>query len=252
MQYNWDQLLAADYREPPTLPTYSAHIYKLMTHKSMVPVIHRHTRNCRQKSQRELFMLPSGCAGIINPPLQLIFSDEIIERVFVYELLGVLIDNHIDSICSKASSRLHLLTQLKRNGAIVKDMVHFYETVIRSVLEYACTCPAWHPSLTVEQCSRIESIQRWSFKLIYSSTSHYENICQDNSHMSLPDRWEFFCTRFLNSIKNSESCQNYLLPKSRNSATVQGLRNPFYLVPDKPRTTRYKNSFVVYALNNYQ
>jgi len=80
----------------------------------------------------------------VNPPPQLIFNDEIIERVF-------------DSICSKASSRLHFLTQLKRNGATVKDMVHFYETVIRSVLEYAC--PAWHSSLTVEQCFIIESIQ---------------------------------------------------------------------------------------------
>jgi len=68
----------------------------------------------------------------VNPPLQLIFNDEIIERVFVYKLLGVLIntnrkwDNHIDSIYSKASSRLHFLTQLKQNGATVKDMVHFY------------------------------------------------------------------------------------------------------------------------------
>jgi len=53
-----------------------------------------------------------------------------------------------DSICSKASSRLHFLTQLKRNCATVKDMVHFYDTLIRSVLEYAC--PAWHSSLTVE------------------------------------------------------------------------------------------------------
>jgi len=79
-------------------------------------------------------------------------------------------DNHIDSICSKASSRLNFLTQLKRNGATVKDMVHLYETVIRSVLEYAC--PAWHSSSTVEQCFRIESIQRRSFKLIYGSTSH--------------------------------------------------------------------------------
>jgi len=55
----------------------------------------------------------------INPPPQLIFNDEIIERVLVYKLLGVLIDtnlkwdNHIDSICSKASLRLHFLTQLK-------------------------------------------------------------------------------------------------------------------------------------------
>jgi len=90
-----------------------------------------------------------------NPPAPLIFDDEIkIERVFVYKLLGVLIDpdlkwdNHIDSICYKASTRLHFLTQLKRNGATVKYMVHFYETVIRSVLEYAC--PAWHSSLTVD------------------------------------------------------------------------------------------------------
>jgi len=148
------------------------------------------------------------------------------------------------------SSRLHFLTKLKRNGATVKDMVHFYETVIRSVLEYAC--PAWHSRLTVEQCFRIESIQRRSFKLMYCSTSHYENICQDYSHMSLYNRQQFLCRRFFYSIKNSESCPNYLLPKSRNSATVQGLRNPFYLVPDKPRNNRYKNSFVVYALNNYQ
>jgi len=62
-------------------------------------------------------------------------------KVFVYKQLRVLIDtnlkwdNHIDSICSKASSRLYVLTQLKRNGATVKDMVYFYETVIRSVLE---------------------------------------------------------------------------------------------------------------------
>jgi len=67
----------------------------------------------------------------VNPTPQLSFNDEISERVFVYELLGVLIDNnlkwddHIDSICSKASLRLHFLTQLKRNGATVKDMGHF-------------------------------------------------------------------------------------------------------------------------------
>jgi hypothetical protein len=98
----------------------------------------------------------------VNPPPQLAYSDETIERVFVYKLLGVLIDtnlkwdNHIDLICSKASSRLHFLVQLKRNGATVTDMLHFYETVIRSVLEYAC--PTWHFSLTVEQSSRIEAI----------------------------------------------------------------------------------------------
>jgi len=59
----------------------------------------------------------------------------------------------------------------------------------------------------------------------------------------------FYVHVFFIQFKNSESCLNYLLPKSRNSATVQGLRNPFYFVPDKPRTTRYKNSFDVYNNN---
>jgi len=137
----------------------------------------------------------------VNPPLQLIFNDEIIERVFVYKLLEVLIDttlrwdNHIDSICFKASSRLHFLTQLKRNGATVKDVVHFYETLIRSVLEYAC--PAWHSSLTVEQCFRIESIQKRSFKLIYGSTSHYENLCHNYLHVSYPTVENFYVNVFI-------------------------------------------------------
>jgi len=90
------------------------------------------------------------------------------------------------------------------------------------------TC-SWHSSLTAEQSFRIESIQRRSFRLIYGCTSNYENKYHDYSHMSLSDRREFLCKRFFYSIKNSESCLNY---KSRNSATVQGLRNPFYLVPD--------------------
>ena len=51
---------------------------------------------------------------------QLIYSNNIIEKVVYYKLLGVLIntnlkwDSYVDSICSKASSRLHFITQFKR------------------------------------------------------------------------------------------------------------------------------------------
>ena len=100
----------------------------------------------------------------VNPPPQLVYNDETIERVLCYKLLGVLIDtnlkwdNHIDLICLKASARLHFLVQLQRNGATVKDMLHFCESIIRYVLEYAC--PARHSSLTVKQSSRIEAIYK--------------------------------------------------------------------------------------------
>jgi hypothetical protein len=150
-------------------------------------------------------------------------------------------------MCSKASARLHFLVQLKRNGATVKDLLHFYETVIRSVLEYESQ--AWHSSLTVDQSSRIEAIQRRSFKVIYGPSSHYENVCHVNCHSSCQ---EFLCERFFYPFKNSDSCLKYLLPEIRNSATVQGLCNPQCLVADRPRTSRYQKSFIIYALNGYQ
>jgi len=51
----------------------------------------------------------------VNPPPQLIFNDEIIERVFVYKLLGVLIDtnlkwdNHIEYVPKPPQDFFYLL-----------------------------------------------------------------------------------------------------------------------------------------------
>ena len=191
-----------------------------------------------------------------SPPLQLFCGNESIERVISFKLLGILIDNnlkwdsHINSICSKASSRLHFLVQLKRNGASVDDMVHFYQTVIRPVLEYAC--PAWHTSLTAEQHNKLESIQKRALKIIYGQSSHYDEICQTYAHEKLIDRRVVLCKTFFNSITNINSCLNYLLPQTRSSDAVQRLRKPNYLVADIPRTTRFQKSFLIHALNNYQ
>ena len=41
------------------------------------------------------------------------------------------------------------LKKLKRAGVSVDDLVHYYQSVIRPVLEYACA--VWHPGLTKEQ-----------------------------------------------------------------------------------------------------
>ena len=54
---------------------------------------------------------------------------------------------HIDAVVSKAASRLYFLKQLRRADAPARDLLHFYTTVVRPVLEYAC--PVWHPGLTL-------------------------------------------------------------------------------------------------------
>jgi len=137
--------------------------------------------------------------------------------------------------------------QLERNGAtvaaIVKDMLHFYESIIWSALE--CACPAWHSSSIVEQSSR-KDVQRRSFNFIYGSAYHYEHICRDNCHES--DRREFLCKCFFYATKNTDSCLNYRLLTTRNyklcNCSLQRLRNPQNLVVDRPRRSRYRNKLI--------
>ena len=56
----------------------------------------------------------------------------------------------------KASSRLHFLKILKRSLLSACDLLYFYTSFIRPLLEYAY--PAWHNSLTNEQSRQIESV----------------------------------------------------------------------------------------------
>ena len=103
-------------------------------------------------------------------------NDNIIERVHVFKLLGVLLDdnlkwdnnlkwnNHVDAVCAKASSRLHFLKILKRSFITSDDLLYFYTAFIRPILEYACA--AWHNSLTNEQSRQIESVQKRALSII--------------------------------------------------------------------------------------
>ena len=103
---------------------------------------------------------------LLNPllakNLALSFSNNIVEQVHSFNLLGMTIDDdlkwstHINTICSKASSRLHSLKVLKRCSLSTSDLLYFYTSAVRPLLEYAC--PAWHTSLTSEQSKQIERI----------------------------------------------------------------------------------------------
>jgi len=61
-------------------------------------------------------------------------SNDTIERVYSYRLLGVTVDNnlkwcsHVDSVCAKASSRLHFLKILKRCSLSTDDLLYFYNS----------------------------------------------------------------------------------------------------------------------------
>ena len=77
---------------------------------------------------------------------------------------------HVEAISYKAASRLHFLKQLKRSGAGQNDLLCFYGTVTRPVLEYAC--PAWHSSLRAAQSKTIEAIQRRAVQIIFADNDY--------------------------------------------------------------------------------
>ena len=140
---------------------------------------------------------------------------------------------------------LHFLKLLKRAAMSTDDLLHYYESVIRPVAEYACV--VWHSSLTKDQSARLESIQRRALKLIYGRDNHEMNMLP-----SLADRREDLAKRFFNSLINPTNCLHYLLPPKRDINVISKLRHVKLFACPTTRTERFKNSTIIYALNNFQ
>ena len=101
-------------------------------------------------------------------------EDTIIERVTSFKLLRLWVDDNLkwntntNHIVRKAVKRLQLLKVLRSYGAPEKDLMAFYTSVIRSVLEYEAQ--VWHGS--GEQCYDIERIQKTVLRVIYSGITY--------------------------------------------------------------------------------
>lgn len=193
-----------------------------------------------------------------HSPTDLSINDNVIQRVHMFKLLGVIIDDklnwncHVNAMCKKASSRVYFLKLLKRSSVSQDDLLHFYVSIIRSVLEYAC--PVWHNSLTVNQNNRIESIQKRVLCVIYGNDNNYNynEICGKLELPTLHERREFLCKSFFKSILNNDSCLNYLLPNIRDAEVVNKLRCTVDYIPTTVRTVKCQKSFMYHALEHYQ
>ena len=190
-----------------------------------------------------------------NIPHLINSNSEAIERVTVFKLLGLTIDNnlkwnsHVNSICAKASSRIYFLKQLKRSGVSADDLLYFYSTVVRPILEYAC--PVWHSSLTKELSECIERVQKRSVYVIFGAGKYNDIIIKHNID-TLYDRREMLCQKFFFTILSPTNCLHYLLPEARDNDVTTKLRNAKVFIPELSRTNRLKNSFIQHGLEHYQ
>ena len=92
------------------------------------------------------------------------------------KLLGMIISHdlkwnmHISELSRKCSSSLYFLRQLKRSGVAPSELLLFYMTCIRPVLEYAS--PVFHHSLPNYISEDLERIQRRALRIIYPDLSY--------------------------------------------------------------------------------
>ena len=106
-------------------------------HLELNPSKCKELRTCFKRS-------PPSYAPVISDGLEF-------EQVSTAKILGVTFrqdlkwNDHIDNITAKAAKRLYLLRKLKRAGVSCNELVLFYCSAIRSVLE--CACMLFHRSL---------------------------------------------------------------------------------------------------------
>jgi hypothetical protein len=189
-----------------------------------------------------------------KPDISLIqIGDTPIERVKQTKLLGVILSDDLswqdntNYIYSKAAKRLYFLTLLRRAGVSKGDLLIYYTSVIRSVVEYGCQ--VWHTSLTECQTKLLESIQKRAMQIILWDHS-YKNSLEIMGLKTLAERRTELCKNFFNKIQKEDDKLNYLLPKSKEK--IYSLRKQLKCPLPNLRTERFKNTFINYSLFNYQ
>ena len=92
-------------------------------------------------------------SGNLDNEVQNIQIGIVVERVDHVKLLGITLSNdltgkrHVDNIVKKTGKRIYMLYQLKRAGVNQADLVTVYISVVRPVVEYACS--ARHTNLQI-------------------------------------------------------------------------------------------------------
>ena len=148
---------------------------------------------------------------------------------------------HITELVKKASKRIYFLIQLKRAKISIQELITFYITCIRSVLDYAV--PVFHYSLPKYLSQDLERVQKRVFGIIYPHLK-YEEALNLSGIEHLSTHHQNSCKKLFNAIiKDSNHSLHYLLPPRHNS--IYDLRSirPF----DVPvcKTNRFSNSFIM-------
>ena len=140
---------------------------------------------------------------------------------------------------------MRLLHKLVEFGVPREDLKIIYILFIRSCLEQSCQ--VWHSSLTLENLTDIERVQKSALKIILQND--YENYGKALEFMgleSLFDRREGLCLSFARKCtKSSNSQVKSMFPPNDMHSTAETRHSEKYKV-EMAHTERFKKSAVPY------
>ena len=192
---------------------------------------------------KELRISFSRSDVILDP---IFINDKELECVEDAKILGLRIsnnlkwNNHISDIIKKVNSCLYCLSQLKRSGVKIKELLLFYLTCIRPVTEYAY--PVYHDSLPQYLHSDIERCQKRALHIIFQQCSYQEALGKAGI-LTLYERREKSVVKLFKEVCKDRNHKLYHLLPPPNLCKVNLRRKRTFSV-QKLNTDRVRKSFI--------
>ena len=179
-------------------------------------------------------------------------NNQTIQSVKHTRLLGTIIsddltwDLNIKNIVKKANSRMELLRRVASFGASIEDMKIIYFLFVRSHLEQSAT--VWHSSLTDENCSDLERVQKSALKIMLGSKyDGYEKSLTKLGIEKLSDRREYLCLNFAKKCVRNPKL-THMFPQNIKTHHMK-TRIPEKFKVYHANTERFKHSSIIYMQN---
>ncbi|XP_070196664.1 uncharacterized protein [Littorina saxatilis] len=189
--------------------------------------------------------------------MDLPLSIHTLESVDAIKYLGVTIqkdagwDKHINNVCAKANSALGMLRRnLKIGSPKTKELA--YKSLVRPIVEYACT--VWDPH-KIKEVSQIEKVQRRAARFVlnrHKQTASVDDMLNELEWPSLEERRKEARLSMLKKITSGSAhvrCEelHLLAPRARRGVPTE--RQQFKRIP--ARTNYRKNSFLPRTIRDW-
>ena len=180
---------------------------------------------------------------------RLFIDGQQLEVVDSTRLLGTIIssdlrwEHNTKHIVKKANARMELLRRVASFGTAIEDLKNIYILFVRSQLEQSCV--VWHSSLTEQQKSDLERVQKSALRIILGSRYENHKKALDVLNMdTLEKRREYLSLRFARKCLENEKMKS-MFPLNKKSHPMDIRKDEKFRVQFS-NTERLRNSAIPY------